>query len=127
MKLAIPKLLETSKLLSTQAGQQLAELINYVSVTLTQLIQSLRGGLTYADNFDCLIQTVSLSHNISQVINRGSQTKTVSAVVPMQVVSTSTAITSLVWYLDSSNNLVVNAQFLGSPSSALSVVLRIEY
>lgn len=127
MKLSIPKLLETSKLLSTEAGQQLADLISYVSITLSQLIQSLRGGLTFEDNFDCLIQTVSLTHNISQVINRGSLSKTVSSVVPMQAISTSTAITCLVWYLDSSNSLVVTPQFFGSPTSAVTVRLRIEF
>jgi len=127
MKLAIPKLLETSKLLATKSGQELQELVSYVSTTLTQIIQSLRAGLNYRDNFDCLIQTVQLTHNKSQVINRGPLTKTVTAVVPMQVVSTTTAITSLVWYLDSANALVVIAQFLGAPSSDVSVVLRIEY
>lgn len=127
MKLSLPKLLETSRLLGTQAGQQLQELIEYVSSTLSQIIQSLRNGLTFRDNFDCLIQTVTLTHNNSQVINRGSTAKTVTGVTAMQTISTTTAVTALVWYLDSSNSLVVVPQFLGAPTSAVNVVLRIEY
>jgi hypothetical protein len=127
MKLSLPKLLETSRLLGTQAGQQLQELIEYVSSTLSQIIQSLRNGLTFRDNFDCLIQTVSLTHNNPQVINRGSTAKTVTGVTAMQTISTTTAITALVWYLDSSNSLVVVPQFLGAPTSAVNVILRIEY
>src|SRR3954469_1335808 len=100
MKLSIPKLLDTSRLLTTQAGQQLEELVTYVSVTFSQIIQALRNGLTYADNFDCLIQTVSLSHNTPQVINRGTATKTITGVVPTQVVSSTTCVTSMVWYLN---------------------------
>jgi hypothetical protein len=96
---------------------------------MAQVIQSLRGGLNFRDNFDCLIQTVSLSHNTPQVINRGSQSKIVSAVVPMQVVSSTCAIASLVWYIDNANNLVVNPQFqyLDSIQAPVKVVLRIEY
>jgi hypothetical protein len=127
MKLSLPKLLETSRLLGTQAGQQLQELVEYTSSTLSQIIQSLRNGLTFRDNFDCLIQTATLAHNKSQVINRGSTAKTVTGVTAMQTISTTTTVTALVWYLDSGNNLVVIPQFLGSPTSAVSVVLRIEY
>lgn len=129
MKLSIPKLLDTSKLLKTKAGQELQELINYVSSTSTQIIQSLRNGLTYRDNFDCLIQTVSLSHNVPQVINRGVASKTITNVAVMQVFSTVTAVTSLVWYLDASGGLVVQARFLGVPEpvAPVSLVLRIEY
>lgn len=127
MKLSIPKLLDTSKLLATQAGQQLQDLIYYVAMTLSQVIQSLRNGITYRDNFDCLIQTVSLTDNTAQVINRGTSNKTVTGVVPQQVISTTVAMTSMVWYINSSGSLVVIPHFLGSPTTSVNVVLRIEF
>lgn len=127
MKLSVSKLLDTSKLLTSQAGQQLQELINYTSQTFSQVISALRNGLSYQDNFDCLIQRVSLTHNTSQVINRGPLTKSVIGVVPMQTISTTTCVTALVWYMDSGNNLVVVPQLLGAPSSPVTVVLRIEH
>lgn len=127
MKLSIPKLLDTSKLLGTQAGQQLEELVTYCAITMSQIISCLRSGLTYSDNFDCLIQTVKLTHNQSQVINRGAATKTITNVVAMQTISTTTSVSSMVWYLNNTNQLVIVPQFFGAPTATVTVTLRIEY
>jgi hypothetical protein len=125
-KISVPKILETSKLLSSKAGQELSELIQYVSTVSTQLIQSLRNGLNYEDNFDCYPTTVSLTHNMEQIVNRGN-TRAPKEVRARRVVSATTAVSALIWYLDSSGNLVVKAKFDGAPPTTQEVDLIIYF
>jgi hypothetical protein len=125
-KISVPKILETSKLLSSKTGQELSELIQYVSTVSTQLIQSLRNGLNYEDNFDCHPTTVNLTHNMEQIVNRGS-TRAPKEVRARRVVSTTTAVTALIWYLDNSGNLVVKAKFDGAPVTTQEVDLIVYF
>ena len=60
MKLFINRIIETSRFLSTDAGQQLTDFINYMADLAEQVVRTLRNGLTFGDNFSCSISDVEL-------------------------------------------------------------------
>jgi len=122
-KLSISRLLEASKLLQTKAGQELQELITFVNDLANQIVLALRQGLTFEDNFKCKVVSVTLTHNTVQTIN--SDSKQIFSVMPARVVSTTTAVTSFIWYINSAEELTVNAQFLGAPTDPQTVKLII--
>ena len=69
-KYNITRLLETTPLLATQAGEQLKAAISYLAVLAENVSRCLRNGLSFADNFACEIRTVSLKHDVATPIGR---------------------------------------------------------
>jgi hypothetical protein len=122
-KLGIQRLLEASKLKATEAGQQLGELIDFVNDLADNFVRALRNGLTFQDNFNCLVSTVSVKHGESTVVNTGG--KRPYGIIPIRVVSESESISSLSWYIDQSNRTNLSVSFTGAPSEAQSVVIII--
>lgn len=122
-KLGIQRLLEASKLKATEAGQQLGELIDYVNDMADQFVRTLRNGLTFQDNFNCLVSTLSLTDGVSTVVNTGG--KRPYGIIPIRVVSETVSIANLTWYIDQSDQTNVQVSFAGSPTSAQSVVVII--
>lgn len=120
MKLTITRLLETSKFLATEVGQAIPSFFDYMAEFVEQVTRSLRRGLTFTDNFDCEVKTVSLAHNAEQVV---SATKTVVGVVPLRVISKTSGISSLVWYYSDQGSLVLKASFSDAPTDSKSVVI----
>lgn len=122
-KLAVPALFELSKALATDAGQQLQEALQYLSIVSDQVVRALRQGVSLADNLDCLTSTVTLSHNKAQVVNASGRQPV--GIIPIRVVSTSVAIPTIQWSLNTANEVSVTATFLMDPGSAQQVVLLI--
>lgn len=122
-KLSISRLLEASKLLQTKSGQELQELIGFVNNLADKTIGALRQGLTFEDNFNCKISLVTLKHDVEQRIN--SDDRQIFGIFPVRCTSTTTAVTSLVWYINSSNQLIVKAQFAGAPADLVETTLVI--
>jgi hypothetical protein len=122
-KLAVPALFELSKALATQAGQELQEALQYLSIVSDQVVRALRQGVSLADNLDCLTSNVTLSHNKAQVVNANGRSPV--GIVPIRVISTSVSIPSIKWSINSSNEVSVTATFLTDPGSAQQVVLLI--
>lgn len=123
-KLTVSRLLETSRLLATQAGQQLSELITYTNDTTEQIIRALRQGLTVDDNFNALSATLSLQHNTEQIVDTSGRTP--SYVIVGRVVSSSVGVDAFTWYIDNNNRLVVKVGFTTPvPTSAVNVTVII--
>lgn len=125
-KLSVSRLLESSKLLQTQAGQQLQELITFVNDISDQVIRALRQGLTFQDNMKCLISVVSLKHDTLQGVNYNAANQ-IFGIIPVRVNSTTTGISGFLWYIDQNNQLQVKAQFIGAPVDPIDVTLTILY
>jgi hypothetical protein len=123
MKITLSRLLETAKLLQTEAGQQLSDLIEYVNTGFEQIVRALRNGLTFGDNFNCKIATIDLTHNTLQAVN--SDSKTPIGIIPIRTLSTTTGVDSFIWYIDQGGQLQVKAGFVGSPSGVQKVTLII--
>ena len=114
-KLTTTRLLEVSKVLQTEAGKQLAPMIDYLSRFVADVVQALRGGLTFGDNFACEVKTVSLKHETAQIV---SASKTVTGIIPLRVTSTALGLSSFAWYYDEGGRLTVSAGFTGTPGTA---------
>lgn len=123
-KLSISRLFETAEVLVTQAGQQLQTFIDYTTELSKQLVSAMANGLNFSDNFDCIVSTVSLTHNVGQIV---STTKTPIGVFPIRAYSVSDLITGFNWYLDNNNALNVRATFQLATSSPIQVTLVILY
>lgn len=119
-KLSITRFIETSRFIATEAGQQLSDFITYMADFAEQSLRALRNGLTFGDNMNCLIVNATLQDQVAQVINSNNRTP---FLIFHTSISTTTAISSLIWYNNSSNQLVVKPSFVGSPTDKIAVVL----
>lgn len=124
-KLSISRLLDSSKLLQTAAGQQLQELITFVNDVSDQVIRALRQGLTFEDNFKCKISIVSLKHDTEQRINYDD--KQIFGILPVRCISSTTGLSGFIWYINSSNQLIVKPEFIGAPTDPVDVTIVILY
>lgn len=120
MRITLTRLLETSKYLATEVGQAIPGFFDYMAEFVEQVTRSLRSGLTFSDNFDCDVKTVTLTHNTEQIV---SATKTAFGILPVRVVSQGVGIESFAWWYNDQGALTVKAAFTGSPTSAQSVVI----
>lgn len=126
-KITIARLLETSKLLATEAGKQLSDLVTYMSDLSEQVLRTLNNNVTIQDNIAAKIATVSLKHNTEQVVNTDG--KYPVWIAPARVVSNVYGIENFHWYINSANDVIVRAGFTAAPSAntPYDVVLVIFY
>ena len=122
-KLSIQRLLEASKLKATEAGKQLDELIDFVNDLADQIVRSLRNGLNFQDNFNCLVSTVEVKSGESTVVNTGGQRP--YGIFPIRVISETVSVANLVWFIDDKNQTTVKIDFAGAPTTAQKVVIVI--
>jgi hypothetical protein len=122
MKCTITRLPEISRFLATEVGKAIPDFFTYMAEFIEVTVRSLRGGLTFTDNFDCQVKTVSLVHNTAQVI---SASKAATGIIPVRVISKTTGIDGFIWYYDDLEKLTVKASFVGSPTTATEVLLVI--
>lgn len=122
MKITLTRVLETSKILATDIGQKIPDFFNYMAEFVEQVVRALRNGLTFQDNFDCLVKTVSLQHDVPQVV---SADRKVNGIIPLRVMSQSLKLDGFGWYYDQQNRLTVNATFDPTPTSTIDVMILI--
>lgn len=120
MKLTITRVLETAKVMATEAGQQLTEFISYMAEFVDQVVRALRNGLTFKDNFDCEVRTVSLLHDTAQVV---SSTRKVTGIIPVRLVAQGLMLRDFGWYYDDNGQLTVKAAFDADPGNSVDVQL----
>ncbi len=113
-KITVSRLFEISKYLTTDAGKELEGALRYLSEFAEVSIRTLRNGLTFADNVDCTIKTLTLpSETVTTVAFSGS--KRASYVIPVRVIDTSYwIIDQFGWSYDSNGNLQVFFKTLDS-------------
>ena len=115
--------IETSKLLATEPGKELSELILDYADFKNIVIRALNNKLTLEDNLDGKSLTVSLKNGTEQVINTDGRAP--AEVRIRRVFSGTYAPDSFLWYINNSGQTVVKATFTGSPTIALDVSLAI--
>lgn len=125
MKLALGRFLETSKLLQTKSGQELADLITVVADFMNQVTLALQGKLTVTDNLDGAFKSVSLTHNTAQVLNTGSRVPV--GITVARVISDTYGVQCLKWFVDGQNRVQVKVTYDATPTRALDVILEIKY
>ncbi len=122
MKITITRLLDTAKFLATEVGQAIPGFFEYMAEFVEQTTRALRSGLTFADNFDCQVKTVSLKHDTIQVV---SATKAVTGIIPVRVVSKTNSIASFGWWYSDNGELTVKMAYTITTTDPLDVVLVI--
>jgi hypothetical protein len=125
-KITSAKFPEVGKLMATQAGKQLQELVEYLSGFCDDMALNLKNSLTFGDNFLCNFTSVTLADGVAsgvQVKNRAKM------ILVAQVVSTLYGIDKFSWYIDEQGATKVLVNFSGSPPAGtqIQVVLLIVY
>lgn len=124
-RINLSTLFETSRALATEAGGELKDFIIYFADFSRQIIQALKNGLSFEDNFNAKVVNVSLINDTAQIINTDGNTPV--GVIPIRVVSTTVGLDDFSWYFDDDGNFTVKAGFTGSPSDTITVRLVILY
>lgn len=120
MKLTITRVFETAKILASETGQQISDMVNYLAEFVDQVVRALRNGLTFADNFDCQIKTVSLTHDVAQIV---SSDRKVTGMIPIRCIRQDLMLAEFGWYYDDNGRLTVKASFDADPGNAVDVQL----
>lgn len=118
MKITLTRVLETGKILATDVGQKIPDFFQYMGEFVEQVVRTLRNGLTFQDNFDCVVKKLTLIHDTPQAIE---VPKTASKIDVQRVYSQTSICTGFGWYYDVQGNLTVVAKFDPVPDSSLDV------
>lgn len=128
-KVNISRLFEVSRYLTTPAGQQLKDALEYLSSFATETVRNLKQGLTFLDNFDAELKFASVLPSVETVILPNKKT-TISQVMIRRVVdNVYYSVDSFGWKYNLEGNLIVKIVFTGSPpsTSTINVELLILY
>lgn len=125
MKITLGRIFEIGATLATRSGKEMQNFVEYMADAVEQCIRALRNGLTFADNFQCSIKQLSLTHNVTQVVY--SNGKSVVGVIPIKYGTPTNAIDSFGWELDAANNVQLKVSFVGAPTVPISVTIIILY
>ncbi len=124
MKVTIGRIFETSRALSTKAGQELTDVLNFVAQFAELTLRSLRNGLTDADNTDCTIRIVQLTNEPISI----PTTKRPVEIRARRVLSATAQLARpIAWYFGSNGSIVVQANFVTAPTQPIDVEIIILY
>lgn len=112
-QIKVSSLIEVSKILTTKAGQELADFVQYLADLSSQVVRALRNGLSFTDNMDASFKTVSLVSGTTTAVNVGARRPV--GIWPVQVISAARGWDSFHWYIDGSGQAQVEMTFLGTP------------
>lgn len=125
MKLTLPRIFDATRILSTQAGQQIQELIQFCQTAFEQLIRLSRNGITFEDNIKCQVSTVTLQHGKAQSLSvSGTATDLWSTRVFDSSKGTEALSRPLEWRFTNDGKLEVTANFV-SADSARQIPVRL--
>jgi hypothetical protein len=124
-KITVSRIFELSKYLSTKSGQELKDALTYMADFAEVTLRNLRNGLTFQDNIDCEIKTVTLRTNTEATISVASRKRAVAVLVRRVVNDQYYIVEKFGWKFDTSGNIVLTAVFSGSPASTLDISVEI--
>ena len=125
-KITISRIFETARALSTDAGTQLQDFIQFQASFAEITIRALRNGLTDEDNTDCQVRTVDLSDNVPLTL--AVEKKRAREVRVRRVVSSTTALSApLAWGFANNGAVTMTAKFSPAPTAPVTVEIIILY
>lgn len=123
-QVTLSRIFEASKTLATKAGAELEDFINYSAQLAEVVLRNLRNGLTYTDNFDCVVKKISLRHGVATAVDVGKKRPTEARV--RFVYDSSYALDKpLQYYFDASGKFTVKATFTPVPTTEIPIDLLI--
>lgn len=120
-KITIQRTYDSSKVKTTDAGKELDEFIDFETLVDELVLRTLRNGISFADNVYCLVKDVDLKHNVAQVV--GVERPIDMILVGRNFSKENPLSAPLHWYYNDQNQVVVIAQFTGSPTIAIKIRL----
>lgn len=124
-KVTIARLFEISKYLATPAGQQLKDALEFLSSFSENMILCLRNGLTFADNFQAEIKSLTVVNNVESVVMVNSKVPVSQIMVRRVIDDTYYVCDSLGWKYNPSGQLVVKLGFAGSPPANRNISVEL--
>jgi len=118
MIIDLTRVFDASKSLATKSGQELTDFIGYTTDAMEKIIRALRNGLSFADNFYCSVETASVVHNTTAIVNA---TKRVIGVIPIQTDHNTDALISLNWRYNNAGRLTITPTFKEASSTARTI------
>ena len=125
MKLNIPRIFEKSKVLSTEAGQQVQELVDFVADFTEQMIRAMRNQITFADNMDAIVSEVTVPDQAETIVYTGN--KTPMGIVVLKVMDKDYGVDAFRWYIDDSNQTKIWIKYTSVPSRSVNIRLAIHF
>lgn len=125
MKITVSRIFETTKALATESGQQLQDFINFVAQFSEITLRALRNGLTYEDNFDCEVRTLTVQHGVALSINTPKKPKEIRC---RRVINPQYALSQpLAWYFANDGQPVIKCNFSPTPTAPIQIDIIILY
>lgn len=128
-KVTLSRLFEVSRYLTTEAGDQLKDALFYLSEFVEVTTRNLRNGLTFTDNFDTIIKTISVRPDTETVILVSDKRRATEVVLRRVVDNQYYDVSSYGWKYNSAGEIVVRVGFAGSPPATqdITVVVMIHF
>ncbi len=120
-KVNISRLFEVSRYLTTPAGQQLKDALEYISTFSTETVRNLQQGLTFVDNFNSESKFVGLLPSTETVVLPSKKTRVTQVMIRQIIDDKYYSADGFGWKYDNNGNLVVKIIFSGSPPAATSI------
>jgi hypothetical protein len=117
-KVTLSRLFEVSKYMTTEAGKDLKDALEYLSEFVEVVTRNLRGGLTYGDNFNATLKSVTLREGSETVILEGERRRVREVRVRRIVDDTYYILSEFGWRYNPEGNVVVQADFKASDNSS---------
>jgi hypothetical protein len=126
MKIRISKVLDVSKFLETEAGNQLKDVLMYLGEFTQQIVQAVGGKLSYVDNFLSEVKTITAKNNeeITVSVNgkRIFDVRVIRSLSPEFYI-----IERFGWKYDNSGNINLTLAVTGSPTQPIQYEILILY
>lgn len=104
MKITISRLFETTKTLSTKAGREVKDFVEYMAQLSELTVRALRNGLTFRDNFSAEILSVTLQHGVALQLNNKKLSP--EGIIVQRVLAAGRSLQGeLKWFLDEGGNV----------------------
>tara|TARA_R110002020_G_scaffold462175_1_gene681578 strand:- start:690 stop:1094 length:405 start_codon:yes stop_codon:yes gene_type:complete len=113
MKLKVSNVIDLSRFLITKSGQELKQLLQYLSQLSDEVVTALSSNLTYEDNFLCEIKKVQLVSGGSQVIKLSKTSPVKEIRVRRMYNDVFYIVSAFGWSYDPAGNVTVNGVFSG--------------
>ncbi len=126
-RITISRIFEISKYLTTKAGQELRDPLQYLSEFAELTLRNLRNGLTFVDNLDCEVKQVTVRSGVETVVSitANPSRRVVRLTVDRAIDGTFYVLDSFGWKYNAQGAIVIKATFAGSPPASLDIPLVI--
>lgn len=124
-KITVSRIFELSKYLATKSGQELKDALTYISEFAEVSLRTLNKGLTFPDNFDCEIKTVTVRDGREQRISFTTKKRVASVMIRKVINDIYYEVESFGWKYAPDGNVIIIVNFTGSPASTLDITIEL--